>query len=89
LKFYEQLNFGKEMECFLTEEAIVLRPFSQSEDGFTMEILKDLGSQGFSGDELHAKFSEQRNSFKKAVGLLIDEAVEAYAIINTSFFIDL
>jgi len=74
LKFYERLNFGKEVECFLTEDAIVLRPFSHSDDSFTMEILKDLVSQGFQGDELLTKFAEQRQNIKRAVGMMIDEA---------------
>ena len=76
LKFYERLRFGKEVECFLTDDAIVLRPFSNSDDGFTMEILKDLVSQGYSGDELLIKFTEQRANIKKAIGVLIDEADE-------------
>ena len=76
LKFYERLRFGKEIECFLTDDAIILRPFSYSDDSFTMEILKDLVSQGLSGDELLERFAEQRASIKKAVGLLIDEADE-------------
>ena len=59
--------------------SIVLRPLSYSDDGFTMEILKDLVSQGLSGDELLTKFSEQRANVKKAVGLLIDEADEIAA----------
>ena len=76
LKFYEKLRFGKEVECFLTDDAIILRPFSNSDDGFTMEILKDLVSQGYGGDELLAKFAEQRDNIKKAIGALIDEADE-------------
>jgi len=76
LRFYERLSFGKEVECFLTEDSIVLRPLSHSDDGFTMEILKDLVSQGLSGDELLSQFAEQRANIKKAVGLLIDEADE-------------
>ena len=76
LKFYEKLSFGKEVECFLTEDSIVLRPLLHSDDNFTMEILKDLVSQGFSGNELLEKFAEQRNNIKKAIGLLIDEADE-------------
>lgn len=76
MKFYERLGFGKEVECFLTEDSIVLRPLSNSDDSFTMEILKDLVSQGLSGDELLVKFAEQRNNIKKAVGMLIDEADE-------------
>jgi uncharacterized protein YjbJ (UPF0337 family) len=41
-----------------------------------MEILKDLVSQGLSGDELLSKFAQQRSNIKKAVGMLIDEADE-------------
>ena len=76
LKYYEKLRFGKEVECFLTEDAVVLRPLTTSDDSFTMEILKDLVSQGYNGDELLVKFAEQRANIKKAIGLLIDEADE-------------
>jgi bifunctional DNA-binding transcriptional regulator/antitoxin component of YhaV-PrlF toxin-antitoxin module len=76
LKFYERLRFGKEIECVLTDDAVILRPLAASDDGFTMEILKDLVSQGYSGDELLAKFAEQRAGIKKAIGVLIDEADE-------------
>lgn len=76
LKFYERLRFGKEVECFLTEDAVVLRPLAASEDSFSMEILKDLVSQGYSGNELLAKFAEQREGIRKAIGILIDEADE-------------
>ena len=74
MKFYERLGLGKEVECFLTEDSIVLRPLSNLDDSFTMEILKDLVSQGLSGDELLAQFAQQRSNIKKAVGMLIDEA---------------
>ena len=76
LKFYERLGFGKEVECFLTDNALVLRPLTTNDDSFTMEILKDLVSQGYSGDELLTKFAEQRAGIKKAIGVLIDEADE-------------
>jgi bifunctional DNA-binding transcriptional regulator/antitoxin component of YhaV-PrlF toxin-antitoxin module len=79
LKFYEKLRLGKEVECLLTDDAIVLRPLSASDDGFTMEILKDLVSQGYSGDELISKFAEQRANIRKAVGIMIDEADEIAA----------
>jgi bifunctional DNA-binding transcriptional regulator/antitoxin component of YhaV-PrlF toxin-antitoxin module len=76
LRFYEKLQFGKEIECFLTNDSIVLRPLTNSDDGFTMEILKDLVSQGYSGDELVVKFAQQRQKIKTAIGLLINEADE-------------
>ena len=75
-KFYERLRFDKEVECVLADDAIILRPLSASDDGFTMEILRDLVSQGYSGDELLIKFAEQRDAVRKAIGTLIDEADE-------------
>ena len=79
LKFYEKLRFGKEVECFLTDDAVILRPLSSSDDNFIMEILKDLVSQGYSGDELLEKFAEQRSNIKKAIDVLIKEADEMAA----------
>jgi bifunctional DNA-binding transcriptional regulator/antitoxin component of YhaV-PrlF toxin-antitoxin module len=79
LKFYERLGLGKEVECFLTHDAVVIRPLTMTDDGFTMEILKDLVSQGYSGDTLLEKFAEQRTEIKKAVGMLINEADEIAA----------
>jgi bifunctional DNA-binding transcriptional regulator/antitoxin component of YhaV-PrlF toxin-antitoxin module len=76
LKFYERLHFGKEVECFLADGAVIIRPLSISEDSFTMEILKDLVGQGYGGNELIEKFSEQRANIKKAIGMLINEADE-------------
>ena len=76
LRFYERLHFGKEVECFLTDDAIVIRPLATSDDGFAMEILKDLVSQGYSGGELLTKFAEQQKNISKAIGILIDEADE-------------
>jgi len=76
LKFYERLQFDKEVECILTHDAIVLRPLSNSEDSFTMEILKDLVAQGYNGEDLITKFAEQRSNIRRAIGILIDEADE-------------
>lgn len=79
LKFYERLNLGREVECFLTDDAVVIRPLSASNDNFTMEILKDLVAQGYGGNELIEKFAEQRNNIQKAIGALISEANEIAA----------
>jgi bifunctional DNA-binding transcriptional regulator/antitoxin component of YhaV-PrlF toxin-antitoxin module len=76
LKFYEKLSFGKEVECYLTEDAIVIRPLSNSDVSFAVEILKDLISQGYSDEKLLTKFTEQCANIKRAVGLLINEADE-------------
>ena len=76
LKFFEKLRFGKEVECFLTEDAVILRPLAVSDDSFTLEILKDLVSQGYGGEELVEKFVQRRAKVREAIGILIDEADE-------------
>ena len=74
LKFYEKLQFGKEVECFLTNGAIVIRPLSNLHDDFSMEILNDLVSQGYGGNELLEKFAHQQQKIKAAIESLIEEA---------------
>jgi bifunctional DNA-binding transcriptional regulator/antitoxin component of YhaV-PrlF toxin-antitoxin module len=79
LKFYERLNFGKEVECFLADGAVVIRPLSTSDDNFAIEILKDLVAQRYGGNELIDKFAEQQGNIKKAINMLINEADEIAA----------
>ncbi|MDR1831829.1 MAG: AbrB/MazE/SpoVT family DNA-binding domain-containing protein [Fusobacteriaceae bacterium] len=79
LKFYEKLQLGKEVECVLTDDSLVIRPLTGQDDNFSVEILKDLISQGYSGTELVEKFAEMRKQIRKAVGTLIAEADEIAA----------
>ncbi|MEX0974463.1 MAG: AbrB/MazE/SpoVT family DNA-binding domain-containing protein [Bacillota bacterium] len=76
LKFYEQVNLGNEVECYAENGAIVIRPLSSDTGEFSVEILKDLVAQGYSGTELVSKFAEQRGNLKKAIGRMVDEADE-------------
>ncbi|MHB1254524.1 MAG: AbrB/MazE/SpoVT family DNA-binding domain-containing protein [Candidatus Humimicrobiaceae bacterium] len=73
LKFYAKLGLGKEVECFIEKNALVIRPLSQDDGAFSIEILKDLVSQGYSGNELVAKFTEERQNMKIAIGALLTE----------------
>ena len=60
LRFFEKLNFGKEIECILTDDAIILKPLQSADDEATRELLKDLVSKGYNGYELLVKFDELR-----------------------------
>ncbi len=62
------------MECSLEGGAIVIRPLRRTDDEFSVEILKDLVSKGFSGDELVKGFETQRCRVSKAVHRLLEEA---------------
>jgi len=76
LKFYEKLGLGKDVECFIEKNALVIRPLSQDDGAFSIEILKDLVSQGYSGNELVSKFEEERQNMNSAIGELLKEGNE-------------
>lgn len=74
-KYFEALDFSNEAECILQKGAIVIRPIRNSENGaFSEEILADLIAQGFSGQELLAKFKETSKRIRPAVEKLIEQA---------------
>ena len=50
--FYEQLHFDKELECSLEGHGLVLRPLGSR----NVDLLRNLISQGYSGEELVLKF---------------------------------
>ncbi len=74
LKFYKHLALDNEVECSLEDGAIVIRPLNRASGEFSVEILKDLVSQGYSGDELIQKFEDQNKNIKKAITYLLEEA---------------
>jgi hypothetical protein len=57
-------------------------------DGFAIEILKDLLSQGYGGDELLEKFAEQYENIKNAINSLIIESDEIAAGIRKGATMD-
>ena len=76
LKYYELLGFGKEAECTLRENEIVIRPLQESLEEFSEEILAELISKGYSGEELLSKFREMRRKVRPAIDSMIKEADE-------------
>jgi len=71
---YNHLNLGSEVECTLEDDAIVIRPLHREASEFSVEILKDLVSQGYSGDELVKQFEIQSKNIKKVVSNMLEEA---------------
>ncbi len=74
LKFYQKLGLENEVECSLEDGAIVIRPVYRDTGEFSVEILKDLVSQGYSGDELVKQFEIQNKKIKNAVSNILEEA---------------
>lgn len=74
LKFFKQLNLETEVECFVQNNSLVIRPIRSDQSEFSVEILKDLVAQGFSGDELVRQFETKSKNIKKAIAIMQEEA---------------
>lgn len=74
LKFFKQLNLETEVECFVQNNSLVIRPIRSDQSEFSVEILKDLVAQGFSSDELVRQFETESKKIKKAIGIMQEEA---------------
>jgi len=74
IEFFNSLGIEKEVECYLQNNALVIRPVRENSGEFDEEILADLISQGLSGQELLEKFKEIRRQVRPAVERLLDEA---------------
>ena len=79
IDFFNAIGVGAEVECYLRDNALIIRPVREEGGAFDEEILADLISQGFAGNELLAKFKETRRQIRPAVEHLLDEAVQAAA----------
>ncbi len=88
-KYFEILNVGNEVECVLQNGAILIRPIHERRNGdFAEQILADLISQGYSGNDLLAKFREHNLKIRPAVEELISKADEFVASGNGVVSID-
>jgi bifunctional DNA-binding transcriptional regulator/antitoxin component of YhaV-PrlF toxin-antitoxin module len=74
LQFYKHLNLGSEVECILEDGKIIIQPLHRELNEFSVEILKDLVSQGYSGNELVKQFEIQSKNIRKAVTNMLEEA---------------
>ncbi|EGW37860.1 AbrB/MazE/SpoVT family DNA-binding domain-containing protein [Desulfosporosinus sp. OT] len=74
IEFYNEVGIEKEVECYIRNNTIVIRPVRESGGEFDEQILADLISLGLSGEELLTKFKETRKKIRPAVEGLITEA---------------
>lgn len=74
IEFFNSLGIEKEVECYLQNNALVIRPVRENTGEFDEQILADLISQGLSGTELLERFKEMRCKVRPAVERLLDEA---------------
>lgn len=77
-KVFDLLGFEREAECFIKGNELIIRPAKiQSDSYFFEQILEDLIAEGFSGEELLAKFKEKQRKVRPAVENMIKKAENA------------
>lgn len=77
-KFFDTLGFGKEAECILRNNEVVIRPLREDAGGeFAEQILEDLIKEGYSGDALLQEFKKRQKQVRPAMEKLLLEAAQA------------
>ena len=73
-KFFEQLGFSNDAECFLRGNELIIRPLKVMDGDLSAEILSDLIKQGYSGDDLLYRFKMTQKKVRPAIEMILDEA---------------
>jgi bifunctional DNA-binding transcriptional regulator/antitoxin component of YhaV-PrlF toxin-antitoxin module len=74
IEFFNKVGIENEVECYVQSDAIVIRPVKDTCGDFAEQILTDLVREGYSGQELIAKFKTASCQIRPAVEKLLDEA---------------
>lgn len=78
--FYEALNISDEVLVEFTGKEIVIRPAEYETVDFSADILKDLVSEGYSGDELVHRFIQIKEEIPHALNRMKYEALKSPSI---------
>lgn len=74
-KFFTMLGFDTEAECMVRGNELVIRPAKTNSGGeFAEQILAELIAQGYSGDDLLARFKIAQKEVRPAVEEMLAEA---------------
>ena len=75
VEFYHQLGIESEVECYVRNGNLIIRPMSFEVSGeFAEQILADLIGQGLQGPALLQRFKQTNRAIRPAVEQLITEA---------------
>jgi len=78
-KYFDALGFSNEAECIMQDDGILIRPVRMAGGSdFSEQILADLISHGYEGQELLEKFKEYTKAVRPAVIKLLADN-EAFA----------
>lgn len=75
-KFYTELGFGREAVCTIGDGMLIIQPAAYASSGgeFAEQILSDLITEGFSGQELLDEFKTRQAKVRPAVEAMLEAA---------------
>lgn len=73
-EYYELLDFANEASIEYTGTSLIIRPIKNDEVDFSEYILRDLIEEGYSGEDLIAKFTEMKSKLPGALDRLIEDS---------------
>jgi AbrB family looped-hinge helix DNA binding protein len=73
-EFFRQLHIKDEVDIFVKNGELVIRPAIPADHGFATDILKDLLAQGYAGEQLLAEFTLIQSQIRPAVEHILAEA---------------
>ena len=76
-EFFDALNIGKEIECSIANNCIIIKPVvDTSLDEFSEYILKDIINDGISNENILNEFKNRKEKLKKAAKTYNDDIDE-------------
>lgn len=76
-KFYNALGFEQEAECLVRDNELIIRPIHKTSSEFAEEILQDLITEGYSGQELLTEFRKRQAKIGTAIQAILKDAHDA------------
>ena len=74
IEFFNSVGIEREVECYVQNNTIVIRPVQESSGEFDEQILADLIAKGLSGEDLLVQFKETRRNIRPAIENLLSDA---------------
>ena len=87
-EFYDDLGIGDEVVMEVKNNSLIIKPIKEGFEDFSEEILKELVSEGYEGEDLLAEFSNRKSMIKPAIERIIAETREQEHVTVEELFSD-
>ena len=87
-EFYDDLGIGDEVVMEVKNNSLLIKPIKEGFEDFSEEILKELVSEGYEGENLLTEFKNRKSMIKPAIERMIAETREQDYVTVEELFSD-